>query len=126
MKIDLSKYQPGIKLKLCNGKIVTLIGKSFNNNKYVIEYSEGDLGYRNQEGEHSSKGELNVASVIQPDKYLVSFCRKDGTLDTQIVTDPQALTPEYLLIHLQGKSSLLRALGDKIPVKILSWSKIEE
>lgn len=125
MKIDLSKYQPGTELKLRNEKIVTLIGKSFVNDKYVIEYPNGDIGYRNQEGRHSTTPELNVASVIQPDKYLVSFCRKDNTLDTEIVTEPQVLTSEYLLTDLQGKFAL-GALGDSIPVKILSWSKIEE
>lgn len=125
MKINLSKYPPGTELKLRNEKIVTLIGKSFVNDKYVIEYPNGDIGYRNQEGRHSTKPELNVASVIQPDKYLVSFCRKDNTLDTEIVTEPQVLTAEYLLTDLQGKFAL-GALGDSIPVKILSWSQIEE
>lgn len=125
MKIDLSKYPPGTELKLRNEKIVTLIGKSFANKNYMIEYPNGDLGYRNQEGRHSTKPELNVASVIQPDKYLVSFCRKDNTLDTEIVTEPQVLTSEYLLNDLRNKYTL-GALGMSIPVKILSWSKIEE
>lgn len=125
MKIDLSKYPPGTELKLRNEKIVTLVGKSFANNNYVIEYPNSDLGYRNQEGRHSTKPELNVVSVIQPDKYLVSFCRKDNSLDTEIVIEPQVLTHEYFLNDLQGKFAL-GALGDSIPVKILSWSKIEE
>lgn len=88
MKIDLSKYPPGTELKLCNEKIVTLVGKSYANSNYVIEYPNGDIGYRNQEGRHSTKPELNVMSIIQPDKYLVSFCRKDNSLDTEIVTEP--------------------------------------
>jgi len=126
MKIDLSKYPPGTKFKLCNEKIVTLIGKSFVNGNYVIEYPNGDLRSRNQEGKISSgHSEFNIASVIQPDKYLVSFCRKDNTLDTEIVTEPQTLTAEYLLTNLQNKFTV-GALGDSIPVKILSWSKIEE
>lgn len=125
MKINLSKYPPGTKLKLRNEKIVTLVGKSFANDNYVIEYPNGDLGYRNQEGKHSSKPELNVASIIQPDKYLVSFCRKNNSLDTEIITEPQALTAEYLLTNLQNRFAL-GALGDSIPFKILSWSKIEE
>ena len=125
MKIDLSKYPPGTELKLRNEKIVTLVGKSYANSNYVIEYPNGDIGYRNQEGRHSTKPELNVMSVIQPDKYLVSFCRKDNSLDTEIVKEPQALTHEYFLNDLQGKFAL-GALGDSIPVKILSWSKIEE
>ena len=125
MKIDLSKYPPGTKLKLRNEKIVTLVGKSFANSNYMIEYSNGDIGYRNQEGRHSTEPAWNVMSVIQPDKYLVSFCRKDNTLDTEIVTEPQTLTAEYLLTNLQNKFTV-GALGDSIPVKILSWSKIEE
>lgn len=125
MKIDLSKYPPGTELKLRNGKIVTLIGKSFVNDKYVIEYTNGEIGYRNQEGKYPGTPELNIVSVIQPDKYLVSFCRKDNTLDTEIVTEPPILTSEYLLMDLQSKFAL-GALGDSIPVKILSWSKIEE
>lgn len=125
MKIDLSKYPPGTELKLRNEKIVTLVGKSYANSNYVIEYPNGDIGYRNQEGRHSTKPELNVMSIIQPDKYLVSFCRKDNSLDTEIVKEPQTLTPEYFLNDLQGKFAL-GALGDSIPVKILSWSKIEE
>ena len=125
MKIDLSKYPPGTELKLRNEKIVTLVGKSYANSNYVIEYPNGDIGYRNQEGRHSTKPELNVMSIIQPDKYLISFCRKDNSLDTEIVIEPQALTHEYFLNDLQGKFAL-GALGDSIPVKILSWSKIEE
>lgn len=125
MKIDLSKYPPGTELKLRNEKIVTLVGKSYANSNYMLEYPNGDIGYRNQEGRHSTRPELNVMSIIQPDKYLVSFCRKDNSLDTEIVIEPQALTHEYFLNDLQGKFAL-GALGDSIPVKILSWSKIEE
>ena len=125
MKLDLSKYPPGTELKLRNEKIVTLVGKSFANSNYVIEYPNGDIGYRNQEGRHSTKPELNVMSVIQPDKYFVSFCRKDNTLDTEIITEPQVLTAEHFLTNLQNRFAL-GALGDSIPVKILSWSKIEE
>ena len=125
MKIDLSKYPPGTKLKLRNEKIVTLVGKSFANSNYMIEYPNGDIGYRNQEGRHSTKPAWNVMSVIQPDKYLVSFCRKDNTFDTEIITEPQVLTAEHLLTNLQNRYAL-GALGDSIPVKVLSWSKIEE
>lgn len=126
MKIDLSKYPPGTKLKLYNEKIVTLIGKSFANNGYIIEYSDGDLSHRSQEGKYSSnQSEFDIESVIQPDKYLVSFCRKDNTLDTEIITEPQILTAEHLLANLQNRFAL-GALGDSIPVKILSWSKIKE
>lgn len=125
MKIDLSKYPPGTELKLCNGKRVTLIGKSFARDGYIIEHPNGELGFRNQEGKCSPQSDVNIESVIQPDKYLVSFCRKDNTLDTEIVRGPQALTHEYFLTILQNRFAL-GALGDSIPAKILSWSKIEE
>ena len=125
MKIDLSKYPPGTKLKLRNEKIVTLVGKSFANSNYMIEYSNGDIGYRNQEGRHSTEPAWNVMSVIQPDKYLVSFRRKSGVFDTEIVVEPQVLTSEYFLENLQSKFAL-GALGMSIPEKVLSWSKIEE
>ena len=125
MKIDLSKYSPGTELKLCNGKRVTLIGKSFARDGYIIEHPNGELGFRNQEGKCSPQSDVNIESVIQPDKYLVSFCRKDNTLDTEIITEPQALTAEHLLTNLQNRFAL-GALGDSIPVKVLSWSKIEE
>ena len=125
MKIDLSKYPPGTKLKLRNEKIVTLVGKSFANSNYMIEYSNGDIGYRNQEGRHSTEPAWNVMSVIQPDKYLVSFRRKSGVFDTEIVVEPQVLTSEYFLENLQSKFAL-GVLGMSIPEKVLSWSKIEE
>lgn len=124
MKIDLSKYPPGTELKLCNGKRVTLIGKSFARNGYIIEHLNGELGFRNQEGKCSPQSDVNIESVIQPDKYLVSFCRKDNTLDTEIVIEPQSLTSEYLLNNLRDRFAL-GGLGDSIPMKILSWSKIE-
>lgn len=130
MKIDLSKYPPGTKLKLNNGEIVFLIGKCHtkdHESDYVIEHNGWQgLGYRRQDGTHPfCESPQYVESVIQPDKYLVSFCRKDNTLNTEIVMGPQALTHKYFLNNLLGKYAL-GALGDSIPVKILSWSKIEE
>jgi hypothetical protein len=127
MKIDLSKYPPGTKFQLGNKRIVTLVRKSFVNDNYIIEHSNGDLKTRNQKGKCSaqSQSEWDIESVIQPDKYLVSFCRKDNTLDTEIITEPQVLTAEHFLTNLQNRFTL-GALGDSIPVKVLSWSKIEE
>lgn len=127
MKIDLSKYPPGTKFKLKNGATVTLIGKSNAiEDRYIIEYDDdGNIVARSGDGKHRGSSDYDIESVIQPDKYLVSFCRKDNLLDTEIVREPQALTHEYFLNDLQGKFAL-GALGDSIPVKILSWSKIEE
>lgn len=125
MKIDLSKYPPGTKFNLCSGKIVTLIGKSFARDGYIIEHPNGELGFRNQEGKCSPQSDVNIESVIQPDKYLVSFRRKNGLVDTEIVVEPQILTSEYFLSNLLSKFAL-GALGMSLPEKILSWSKIEE
>ena len=125
MKIDLSKYPPGTKFQLCNKKIVTLIGKSFAKDGYIIEHSNGELGFRNQEGKCSPQSDVNIESAIQPDKYLVAFRRKSGEIDTEIVVEPQVLKSDYFLKNLHGKYAL-GALGMSIPEKILSWSKIEE
>lgn len=127
MKIDLSKYPPGTRFKLCNKKIVTLIGKSFINDDYIIEHSNGDLRNRNQEGKCSAQSqcEWDIESVIQPDKYLVSFRRKSGVIDTETIVEPQILTSNYLLLNLQEKFAAGK-LGMSVPEKILSWSKIEE
>ena len=127
MKIDLSKYPPGTQFKLKNGHTVTLIGKSVAiEDRYVLEYDDdGNIITRFEDGKHHTTSDYDIELVIQPDKYLVSFCRKNNTLDTEIVTEPQTLTAEYFLTNLQNKFTV-GALGDSIPVKILSWSKIEE
>ena len=127
MKINLSKYPPGTKFKLKNGATVTLIGKSNAiEDRYIVEYDDdGNIVTRSGDGKHRGSSDYDIESVIQPDKYLVSFCRKDNTLDTEIITEPQALTAEHLLTNLQNRYAL-GALGDSIPVKVLSWSKIEE
>lgn len=122
MKIDLSKYPPGTKFKLYNEKIVTLIGKSFADDGYIIEYSDGDLGHRNQEGKYSgNQSELNIKSVIQPDKYLVSYKDMSDTIRTIVVVDPKALNIDYLYGYIKSVTS-----GYRQPYDILSWSKIEE
>lgn len=126
MKIDLSKYPHGTKFKLRNGYTITLIGKSATiEDRYIMEYNDGQITTRFSDGKHQTTSDFDIELVIQPDKYLVSFCRKDNTLDTEIITEPQVLTAEYLLSNLQSRFAL-GALGDSIPVKILSWSKIEE
>ena len=103
MKIDLSKYQPGTKFQLGNKKIVTLIGKSFAKDGYVIEHPNGELGFRNQEGKCSPQSDANIESVIQPNKYFVSFRRKSGLIDTETVVEPSILTSNYLLLKLQER-----------------------
>lgn len=127
MKIDLSKYPPGTKFKLKNGAVVTLVGKSTTiDGRYILEYDDdGQIITRFGDGKHGTYSEYDIELVIQPDKYLVSFRRKSGVIDTEIVIGPQVLTDEYLLIDLKNKYTL-GALGMSIPEKVLSWSKIEE
>ena len=126
MKIDLSKYPPGTKFKSAKGDVITLIGKSSAiDDRYILEYDNGgQVITRYRDGKHETNSDYDIKSVIQPDKYLVSFCRKDNTLDTEIVIEPQSLTSEYLLNNLRDRFAL-GGLGDSIPMKILSWSKIE-
>lgn len=121
MKIDLSKYPPGTKFKLYNEKIVTLIGKSFVNDDYVIEFPNGDLRHRNQEGKYSAQSEWNIASVIQPNKYLVSYKDLTDTIRTIVVVDPKSLTTDSFYESIESVTS-----GYRKPYDILSWSKIEE
>jgi hypothetical protein len=121
MKIDLSKCPPGTKFKLYNEKIVTLIGKSFVNDDYVIEFPNGDLRHRNQEGKYSAQSEWNIASVVQPDKYLVSYKDQSDTIRTIVVVDPKSLTTDSFYESIKSVTS-----GYRQPYDILSWSKIEE
>ena len=122
MKIDLSKYQHGTKFKLKNGTIVTLVRKSFTCDSYIIEYSHSEVGYRNQEGKHPiNKSELNIESVIQPDKYLVAYKDQSDTIRTIVVIDPQSLTTDYFYEAIKLVTS-----GYRQPYDILSWAKIEE
>lgn len=122
MKIDLSKYPPGTKFKLCNEKIVTLVGKSFADSGYIIEYTDGDLGHRNQDGKYSgNRSELNIESVIQPDKYLVSYKDLSNTIRTIVVVDPKSLTTDSFYEAVKSVTT-----ENRHPYDILSWSKIEE
>lgn len=121
MKIDLSKYPPGTELKLCNGKRVILIGKSFTRDGYIIEHPNGELGFRNQEGKCSPQSNVNIESVIQPDKYLVSYKDQSDTIRTIVVVDPQSLTTDSFYESIKSVTT-----GYRQPYDILSWSKIEE
>lgn len=127
MQIDLSKYQLGTKFKLKNGHTVILVGKSAAiEDRYILEYhDDGHIITRFRDGKHHTTSSYDIESVIQPDKYLVSFRRKSGVIDTEIVVEPQVLTSDYFLKNLHGKFAL-GALGMSIPEKILSWSKIKE
>ena len=126
MKIDLSKYPPGTKLKLKNGEIVFLIGKCHtkdHESDYVIEHNGWQgLGYRKQDGTHPFCGSPQyVESVIQPDKYLVSYKDQSDTIRTIVVVDPQSLTTDSFYESIKSITS-----GYRQPYDILSWSKIEE
>lgn len=126
MKIDLSKYPPGTKLKLKNGEIVFLIGKCHtkdHESDYVIEHNGWQgLGYRKQDGTHPlCESPQYVESVIQPDKYLVSYKALSGIIHTIVVVNPQSLTTDSFYESI--KSVTFR---DREPDEILSWSKIEE
>lgn len=132
MKIDLSKYPPGTKFKLCNEKIVTLIGKSFTSRGYIIEYPNGNLGRRDQEGKQQPvQSEWDIASVFKSNKYLVSYLTERDEIGTIVlpIENPKALNEAFLLSIVSCKTS---SMMDMIPgcsncaVKILSWSKIEE
>ena len=122
MKIDLSKYPPGTQFKIEQGDTITLIGKSVaKNDCYILEYNNGTIVTRSQNGEHSTNSLLSIKSVIQPDKYLVSYRTLSGLIHTTTVVDPKSLTTDSF--YESVKSVTFR---DKEPNEILSWSKIEE
>ena len=82
MKIDLSKYPAGTKFKLKNGETVILVGRSQISDNYLVEdirnkyhISDGPaVTYRQQNGTAAvTTDKYDIESVIQPDKYLVSF-----------------------------------------------------
>lgn len=128
MKIDLSKCPPGTRFKLKNGQLAMLVGDSpYRKGIYIVEYGDkgGHVDFSSQDG-YIIFQDLHIESVIQPDKYLVSFCRKDGTVDTIVVTNPTELTPEHFLLMCLRSECGLVGIGESVPEKILSWSKIEE
>lgn len=130
MKIDLSKYPPGTKFKLKNGETVILVGKSHISDDYLIEhirdkYSMPDrpaATYRQQNGTTGiTNREYDIESVIQPDKYLVSYKDLSDTIRTIVVVDPKSLTTNSFYESVKAVTS-----GYRKPFDILSWSKIEE
>ena len=134
MKIDLSKYPPGTKFKLKNGETVILVGKSQISDDYLIEHIRDKyhipdcpaVTYRQQNGTAAAKTEKYdiesvIQSVIQPDKYLVSYKALSGIIRVIVVVDPKSLTTDAFYESVKSVTT-----GDRQPYDILSWSKIEE
>lgn len=123
MKIDLSKYPPGTKFKLKNGKLAMLVGESpYRKGIYIIEYGDkgGYVDFSSRDG-YIIFQDLHIESVIQPDKYLVSYKALSGIIRTIIVVDPKSLTIDAFYESVKSVTT-----GDRQPYDILSWSKIEE
>lgn len=134
MKIDLSKYPPGTRFKLKNGEVVILVGKSQISNDYLVEcirdkyhISDGPaVTYRQQNGTAAVTTdeydiESVIQSIIQPDKYLVSYKDQSDITRTIVVVNPQSLTTDSFYESIKSVTS-----GYRQPYDILSWSKIEE
>lgn len=130
MKIDLSKYSPGTKFQLKNGETVILVGKSQISDNYLIEHIRDKyhipgcpaVTYRRQNGKAATATEkYDIESVIQPDKYLVSYKDQSDTTRTIVVVDPKSLTTDSFYEYIKLVTS-----GYRQPYDILSWSKIEE
>lgn len=124
MQINLSKYPPGTKFKLKNGLVITLIGKStVTENRYILEFNNGQLTQRFKDGTHFALFDYDIESVIQPDKYLVAYCRKNGTIDTTIVISPAKVTYDCFF-SMCCKNDSRFGLENTVD-KVLSWTKIE-
>lgn len=123
MKIDLSKYPPGTKFKLKNGKLAMLVGESpYRKGIYIVEYGDkgGHVDFSSRDG-YIIFQDLYIESVIQPDKYLVSYKDQSDTIRTIVVVDPKSLTTDYFYESIKSVTT-----GYRQPYDILSWSKIEE
>lgn len=123
MKIDLSKYSPGTKFKLKNGQLAVLVGESpYRKGIYIVEYGDkgGHVDFSSQDG-YIIFQDLHIESVIQSDRYLVSYKDQTDTIRTIIVVDPQSLTTDSFYESIKSVTS-----GYRQPYDILSWSKIEE
>ena len=123
MKIDLSKYPPGTKFKLKNGKLAMLVGESpYRKGIYIVEYGDkgGHVDFSSLDG-YIIFQDLHIESVIQPDKYLVSYKDQSDTTRTIVVVDPKSLTTDYFYESIKSVTT-----GYRQPYDILSWSKIEE
>ena len=134
MKIDLSKYPSGTKFKLKNGETVILVGKSQISDDYLIEHIRDKyhipdcpaVTYRQRNGTAAATTEKYdiesvIQSVIQPDKYLVSYKDQSDTTRTIVVVGPKSLTTDSFYESIKSITS-----GYRQPYDILSWSKIEE
>lgn len=123
MKIDLSKYPPGTKFQLKNGKLAMLVGESpYRKGIYIVEYGDkgGHVDFSSRDG-YIIFQDLHIESVIQPDKYLVSYKALSGIIHTIVVVDPKSLTTDSFYEAVKSVTT-----GDRKPYDILSWSKIEE
>ena len=123
MKIDLSKYPPGTKFKLKNGKLAMLVGESpYRKGIYIVEYGDkgGHVDFSSLDG-YIIFQDLHIESVIQPDRYLVSYKDQMDTIRTIIVVDPQSLTTDSFYEAIKSVTT-----ENRHPYDILSWSKIEE
>ena len=123
MKIDLSKYPPGTKFQLKNGKLAMLVGESpYRKGIYIVEYGDkgGHVDFSSRDG-YIIFQDLYIESVIQPDKYLVSYKDQSDTIRTIVVVDPKSLTTDYFYESIKSVT-----IGYRQPYDILSWSKIEE
>lgn len=126
MKIDLSKYPPGTKFKLENGQLAMLVGESpYRKGIYIVEYGDkgGHVDFSSHDG-YIIFQDLYIESVIQPDKYLVSFLTNNNEVKTIIIQDPHELTVEAFERELFLQYRCM--YQDWSPNKVLSWSKIEE
>lgn len=130
MKIDLSKYPPGTKFKLKNGETVILVGKSQISDDYLIEHIRDKyyipdcpaVTYIHQNGTTAvTTDKYDIESVIQLDKYLVSYKDQSNTIRTIIVPGPNSLITDSFYEYIK-----LVTTEDRKPYDILSWSKIEE
>ena len=123
MKIDLSKHPPGTKFQLKNGKLAMLVGESpYRKGIYIVEYGDkgGHVDFSSRDG-YIIFQDLYIESVIQPDKYLVSYKDQSDTIRTIVVVDPKSLTTDYFYESIKSVTT-----GYRQPYDILSWSKIEE
>lgn len=123
MKIDLSKYPPGTKFKLENGQLAMLVGDSpYRKGIYIVEYGDkgGHVDFASQDGLIIFQ-DLYIQSVIQSDKYLVSYKALSGIIHTIVVVDPKSLTTDSFYEAVKSITT-----ENRHPYDILSWSKIEE
>lgn len=123
MKIDLSKYPPGTKFKLENGQLAMLVGDSpYRKGIYIVEYGDkgGHVDFSSLDG-YIIFQDLHIESVIQPDRYLVSYKDLSDTIRTIVVVDPKSLTTDSFYEAVKSVTT-----ENRHPYDILSWSKIEE